>query len=86
MRDSPLARLIASLAMLATLAALAWWEMPPARRQLATLTARQAARRQLHRLARASGYHAMGRELAGTPERDAGYRLTYRLSSLRDRV
>jgi hypothetical protein len=38
------------------------------------------------RLARASGHRAMGRELAGAPEDEAGYRRTFRLSTLRDKL
>jgi hypothetical protein len=38
------------------------------------------------RLARASGRRAMGRELAGAPESEAGYGRTLRLSQLRDQL
>ena len=84
--NRPLAQLAASLITLAALAALAWWEMPPAQRQMALLMTRSALHKALHRLARASGHQAMGRELAGTPESEAGYRVTFRLSTLRDRL
>jgi hypothetical protein len=85
-RESPWGQLAASLITLAALAVLAWWEMPPAQRQLAALTARTRTQKILHRLARASGCRAMGRELAGTPESDAGYGVAYRLAVLRDRM
>ena len=86
MNDSPWGQLAASLITLAALAVLAWWEMPPAQRQMALITARTRGRKALNRLARSSGYRAMGRELAGTPQSEAGYGVTYRLATLRDRL
>jgi hypothetical protein len=86
MADTALTRVLAALLTLAALALMAWMELPPWQREM---TAR-AARTRLHQLAgaaaRASGHRAMGRELAGTPEHDAGYDLTERLSRLRDRL
>ena len=84
--DSTWARLIEALLTLAGTAALIWWQMPPSQQQMIILETRSRAHRALHRAARASGRLAMGRELAGTPERLAGYDITLRLSELRDRM
>lgn len=64
-----------------------WLEAPEWQRE----TMRRAVRSRLHRaaarLARASGHRAMGDELSGRRgEAEAGYRFTYRLSALRDRL
>ena len=77
-------RVIATLATLAMLAVLGWLEMPGWQRELVKRTMRHRAYKLLHRLARASGHRAMGRELAGTPEHEAGYDTVYRLSRVRD--
>jgi hypothetical protein len=86
MTDSPLARMAAAAAALATLAAMAWMELPPWQRELMARMVRCKTRSVVTRLARASGYRAMGRELAGAPQSEAGYARTFRLSLLRDRL
>lgn len=86
MEDSPLMRLLAAAVTLAGLGLMAWMELPAWQREMIAGRARSRLRRALARLARASGYRAMGRELAGAPEHEAGYERTYRLSSLRDRL
>ncbi len=86
MEDSPLARLLAATVTLAGLTLMAWAELPQWQRQMIARQIRSRLRRVLARLARASGYHAMGRELAGAPEDEAGYGIAYRLSLIRDRL
>ena len=73
--------------LLGMLGALAWWEMPAWQRHQITARVRTTAWRVMARLARASGHRAMGDELAGHPAAASdGYRFTYRLSRLRDRL
>ena len=86
MDDSPLARLAAALLTLAGIAVMCWLEMPPWQRDLCLKVARFRLRLAAARLAAASGRRAMRRELAGTPEHDAGYARTFRLSTWRDRI
>lgn len=86
MGDSRAGRLTAALVTLALLGLMAWWELPPWQRALMARTARAYLRRLAARAARLSGQRAMGRELAGAPEDEAGYERTYRISSLRDRL
>jgi len=84
--DTPLARFLAALAAAATLSAMLWLEMPPWQRQLMAAAVRAHARAAAAQAARLSGLRAMGRELKGIPEHDAGYQITARLSGLRDRL
>lgn len=85
-QDKPWQRILITLATVLGTAAAAWSQMPPSQQQIMMLTARAWAQRTLHRAARASGRRAMAAELAGRPEADTGYAITYRLSRLRDRV
>lgn len=77
-------RLVVLGATLGIVAGMMWAEMPPWERQMIVRSARLRLRRMTSRLARATGHRAMGRELAGTPEDEAGYGLPYRLSKMRD--
>jgi hypothetical protein len=82
--DSPVARLIGAALTLAMVGAMMWLEMPEWQRQLAGRALRARSRAAAGWLARTSGRRAMGRELAGTPEHQAGYDRTERISRLRD--
>jgi hypothetical protein len=84
--DSPLVRTLAAVLTLAGLAIMTWMELPAWQRELVTRAARLRTRSLATRLARASGHRAMGRELAGVAEDEAGYRRTFRLSTLRDKL
>lgn len=84
MDDSLAGRLLAALGTLAMLGLMTWAELPPWQRELITRRVRVVLRRGAARLARASGHRAMGRELAGAPEDEAGYGFTERLSRVRD--
>ncbi len=86
MEDSPAVRVLAAVLTLAGLVLMAWMELPEWQRDLMARKIRSRLRALAARLARASGHRAMGRELAGAPESEAGYEVTYRLSSLRDRL
>jgi hypothetical protein len=86
MDDSPAVRLTVAFMTLAGIALMCWAELPPWQRQILTRSARRRLRAAAARLARASGQRAMGRELAGTAEHDAGYGWTLRLSTWRDRL
>lgn len=86
MEDRAWQRLLAALVTLASAGLMVWMEMPPARRELIVLQVRSRLRRAAARLARASGHRAMGRELAGTPEDEAGYGLAYRLAKFSDQL
>ena len=86
MDDSPLTRLAAALLTLAGIALMCWLEMPPWQRDLTLRLTRFRLRLLATRLAAASGRRAMGRELAGAAEHDAGYGRTLRLSTWRDRL
>ena len=63
-----------------------WVETPPWQRQMILRQIRVHCRKLADRAARVSGHHAMGRELHGTPEDEAGYELPLWLSTLRDRL
>ena len=86
MDDSPLTRIAAAALTLAGIGLMCWLEMPPWQRDLTLRVTRFRLRSIATRLAAVSGRRAMGRELAGAPERDAGYGRTLRLSVLRDRI
>ena len=86
MQESPLIRLTATVLMLAGIVLVCLAELPPWQRELLARAIRARARQLAARLARASGQRAMGRELAGAPEHDAGYGRTLRLSTWRDRL
>lgn len=84
MTDSPATRMVTALVTLAAITLMCWAELPPWQRALIARAARGRARQLAARVARASGRRAMGLELAGTPEKAAGYDRTERLSRLRD--
>ena len=84
MDDSVAGRLLAALGTLAMLGLMAWMELPPWQRDLMARRVRAVLRHGAAQLAWASGHRAMGRELAGTPEDEAGYGRTERLSRVRD--
>ncbi|HXZ72651.1 MAG TPA: hypothetical protein VEH31_17515 [Streptosporangiaceae bacterium] len=85
--QNPRAHLTVTLITLAAVLVLAWLEMPEWQRQMTARAARLRLRRLAAAAARASGYQAMGNELAGNaPQAEAGYRVTERLSRLRDRL
>ena len=86
MEDSAAARLAAAALTLAGIALMCWAEMPPWQRDLFLRLIRFRTRLLATRLAALSGRRAMGRELAGAPEHDAGYARTFRLSLWRDRL
>lgn len=86
MEDSPLTRFLAAAVTLAGLGLMVWMEFPPWHRQLLAAAARAHVRAAAGQAARLSGMRAMGRELKGIPENEAGYRITFRLSGLRDRL
>lgn len=86
MDDTPAIRLMVALVTLTGIALMCWAELPPWQRELTARIARNRLRALTARLARASGQRAMGRELAGAPESDAGYGRTFRLSTWRDRL
>ena len=86
MGDKTWQRLLAALVTLASAGLMVWMELPPSQRELMVLQARSRLRVAAGRLARASGRRAMARELTGTPEHEAGYGRTYRLSMLRDQL
>lgn len=76
---------VLAILTLATMGLVMWETLPAADRALMAASARQAARRALAAAARLAGHRAMGDELEGrAPQAQAGYRLTYRLSRLRD--
>jgi hypothetical protein len=84
--DSAAARLAAAALTLAGIGLMCWAEMPPWQRDLCLRLARFRLRLIATRLAAVSGRRAMGRELAGAAEHDAGYERTFRLSVWRDRI
>ena len=86
MDDSPLTRLAAAALTLAGIGLMCWLEMPPWQRDLCLRMTRARLRSLATRLAAVSGRRAMGRELAGADQRDAGYARTFRLSVWRDRL
>lgn len=86
MDDSPGTRLLAAALTLAGIALMCWAEMPPWQRDLTLRLARCRLRLIATRLAALSGRRAMGRELAGAAEHEAGYARTFRLSVWRDRI
>jgi hypothetical protein len=85
--QGPWTHLAMAAITLAGVAAVMWVEAPEYQRELA----RRAVRLRLWRIAavaaRSSGHRAMGDELSGRDrEALAGYRFTYKLSRLRDRL
>lgn len=82
--ERPWQRLVITLASVALMTWAVWMEAPEWQREQLKRTVKARAYLVLHRLARASGHRAMGAELAGRPEADAGYRFTERLSRVRD--
>ena len=79
------------LLMIATslsgMAAALWMEMSPAQRELLAMTVRARCRRAAAVLARATGHHGMGHELAGREgAASLRYTVAYKLSMLRDRL
>jgi hypothetical protein len=88
MEQPRLAAQLAQLAIaLAGVAAILWMETPAWQRQMMLRSIRARCRGLAGRAARASGRRAMGDELAGRQDdAEQGYRFTYRLSSLRDRI
>ena len=86
MDDSTAARLTAAFLTLLGIALMCWVEMPPWQRDLTLRLTRARLRSIATRLAAVSGRRAMGRELAGAAEHEAGYARTLRLSVWRDRL
>jgi len=84
--ESPAIRLTVALLTLAGIGLMCWAELPPWQRELTVRAARTQLRQIASQLARASGHRAMGRELAGAPEDEAGYGWALRLSQWRDRL
>lgn len=76
----------ATVVTLGVIGVMMWAELPPWQREQIKRVARHRLYRILHRLARHAGHQAMGRELAGKPEAEAGYELPLWISNLRDRV
>lgn len=82
--QGPWTHLLMTAITLAGVAGIMWMEAPEWQREMIRQATRSRLRRAAARLARASGHRAMGRELAGTPEDEAGYWFPYRLSRVRD--
>ena len=84
MEQSPWMHLLMTLITVAGVGVIMWMEAPEWQRETIKRQIRLRARQCADRVARASGHRAMGRELDGTPERDAGYERTRWLSRVRD--
>jgi hypothetical protein len=82
--QGPWTHLIMTAITLAGVAVIMWMEAPEWQRQMAARKIRLRLRSAATRLAACAGHRAMGRELGGTPENDAGYHTAYRISRFRD--